>query len=169
MNEPTTEPEPTCDFGWSLGLIAKGYNAIVAAEAVDLPRGIRGYQVLYAVVNYDLPSQFALSDYLCIDRTVMPYVIDDLVDAELVQRQASPDDRRRKKVVITDRGASELRRIETRVHEAETRLLAALSKTEQATFIELASTIARALRDDTGSHDRSIPAAGMESSALGER
>ena len=78
------EHEETCDFGWSVGVLNKAYAEAVAPILDRIPRGVRGYQTLYAAATYDLPTQLALADYLIIDKSVMPYVVDDLVAAGLV-------------------------------------------------------------------------------------
>ncbi len=92
------EHEETCDFGWSVGVLNKAYAEAVAPILDRIPRGVRGYQTLYAAATYDLPTQLALAEYLLIDKSVMPYVVDDLVGAGLVRREPSPTDRRARRV-----------------------------------------------------------------------
>ena len=100
------EHEDTCDFGWSVGVLNKAYAEAVAPILDRIPRGVRGYQTLYAAATYDLPTQLALADYLIIDKSVMPYVVDDLVAAGLVRREPLPSDRRAITIVLTDRGTA---------------------------------------------------------------
>ena len=60
------------DFGWSLGVLLRGYRNLTAEAIGDFPHGVRGYQALFTVVHRDQPNQLALASYLGIDRTVMP-------------------------------------------------------------------------------------------------
>jgi DNA-binding MarR family transcriptional regulator len=136
----------TGDFGWSLGVLARRYRHAVAA-ACDVPHGPRGYDVLVAVVHGDQPNQLALAAHLGIDRTVMTYVIDDLVAAGLVERRQNPADRRSRKVVATALGAQTLTALEQRVSEAEAEILGALSEAERETFRTLLRRIAVDSRD----------------------
>jgi DNA-binding MarR family transcriptional regulator len=69
-------------------------EASVAAIIGDFPRGHRGYQVLSTTVNGKPLSQLALAAHLGTDRTIVTYLIDDLVEAGLVERQHNPADRR---------------------------------------------------------------------------
>jgi MarR family transcriptional regulator, transcriptional regulator for hemolysin len=49
-------------------------------------------------------SQAALAARLGIDRTVMTYLLDDLVTAGLVERRQDPGDRRTRSVAATEHG-----------------------------------------------------------------
>lgn len=66
-----------------------------------------------------MPNQSQLADYLGIDRSVLPYVIDDLAEAGLVERQSDPADRRARKVVATSLGVEPFRTLENTVSVAE--------------------------------------------------
>ena len=130
--------------GWPLGVLLRAYH-VAATDAIgDFPHGPRGYQVLATVVGDDQPSQLALAEYLSIDRTVMVYLIDDLVAAGMVERQPNPQDRRQKRVVATAKGKRTLADLDRRVAEAEHRVLAALDADERDTF----RTLLRRLADD---------------------
>lgn len=140
------EPEPDCDLGWSIGMLQRHYRTEVESCFGRVPRGSRGYQLLYAVIHKELPNQLALSEYLGIDRTVLPYVIDDLVEDGLVERQAADGDRRARKVVATDRGRSVFEEVESAVTDAEDAVLDALEPAERAEFRHLLSRLARRAR-----------------------
>lgn len=142
--------EPDCDLGWSVGMLTRHYKAQVQPCTADLPRGSRGYQVLYTVIYKDLPNQLRMAQYLGIDRSVLPYVIDDLVEAGLVERQPDPDDRRARKVVATPLGRETFQRLQDQVAGAEGAVLAALEPAEQAQFRALLSRLARQARDEAG-------------------
>ncbi|MFD1505615.1 winged helix-turn-helix transcriptional regulator [Georgenia yuyongxinii] len=134
------------DLGWSLGVLLRAYKDGVSAAVGACPHGHRGYQVLTTVVHGDQPSQLALAAYLGIDRTVMTYLIDDLVAAGLVERQLNPADRRQRKIVATGTGARTLADLERRVREAEDVTLAALEPPERDSFRALLRKVACDLR-----------------------
>jgi MarR family transcriptional regulator for hemolysin len=140
------EPRPS-NIGWSLGALLRAYHQATTAVIGDIPHGPRGYLVLSTVVHEDQPSQLALAEYLGIDRTVMTYLIDDLVDAGYVERQPNPRDRRQRRIVATKRGARTLDHLERRVNEAEDTVLAALDPAERATFSALLQRVACGVPD----------------------
>src|ERR687894_2874686 len=125
-----TEVPAREDFGWALGALLRSYRDLVSPVLGDLPHGQRGYQTLCEVVRCDQPSQLALANRLGIDRTVMTYLIDDLVEAGLVERQPNPRDRRQRLIVATPRGREAVAALCAQVAEAESRLLAALDARE---------------------------------------
>ncbi|MEU2351730.1 MarR family transcriptional regulator [Streptomyces misionensis] len=65
--------------------------------------------MLYTLVCKDMTNQSQSAGYLGIDRSVLPYVIDDLVETGLVERQPDPADRRARKAVATQPGIDTLR------------------------------------------------------------
>ncbi|MGY0498236.1 MarR family winged helix-turn-helix transcriptional regulator [Nocardia sp. FBN12] len=152
--------EVDCDLGWSIGMLMRHYQVQVQACVADLPRGARGYQLLYTVMYKDLPNQLQMAEYLGIDRSVLPYVIDDLVEAGLVERRPDQADRRARKVVVTPLGAETFERLQARVTAAEDAVLAALEPTEQTQFRSVLSRLARQARDATAPGGR--PAAEEE-------
>ncbi|NMR20052.1 MarR family winged helix-turn-helix transcriptional regulator [Cellulomonas fimi] len=138
--------ERTEDFGWSLVVLLRAYQAGVTAALGDVPHGHRGYQVLSTVVHGDQPSQLALAAHLGIDRTVMTYLIDDLVAAGLVERRPNPQDRRQRKIVATADGTRTLADLERRVDDAQDRILSALAPRERETLCTLVRRVARDTR-----------------------
>lgn len=151
-----TDDEDDCDLGWSIGMLMRQYRARVQPCLADVPRGARAYQLLYTVMNKNLPNQLQMAEYLGIDRTVLPYVIDDLVEAGLVERQADPTDRRARKVVATTLGAETFQRLQAEVGAAESAVLAALDPAEQEQFRSLLSRVARQARDEGRRDGRAV-------------
>lgn len=136
------------DLGWTLGLLLRTYRDHVGPVVADFPHGARGYQVLFEVVKGRQPSQLALANRLGIDRTVMTYLIDDLVDAGLVERRPNPHDRRQRQVVATPRGREVVADACERVHAAECDLLGALDEQERRRLRQLLSKAACAHAGD---------------------
>lgn len=127
----------TADLGRALSLLLRAHQEALSDVVGDFPYGQRGYQTLCEVVRCEQPSQLTLANRLGIDRTVMTYLIDDLVEAGLVERQANPDDRRQRRIVATKQGRAAVARLCKRVAEAESTLLSSLSAREQATLRRL--------------------------------
>lgn len=125
------------DLAWHLGMILRGHQTLFAQAVEEIPCSVRGYQMLSTVVHHDPANQQALGSHLGIDRTVLTYLIDDLVAAELVDRVPAPTDRRARKIVATPKGIELLQRLEKNVAEAEQSLLAGLEPEETAALAGL--------------------------------
>ncbi|MEU8107695.1 MarR family winged helix-turn-helix transcriptional regulator [Nonomuraea muscovyensis] len=146
-DEPSAEGVTEETFGWSLGVLLRAHQSSLLTVLGDFPHGPRGYHTLAAVVRGGQPSQLALAAHLGIDRTVMTYLLDDLVDAGLVERRLNPGDRRQRKIVATADGLSTFRTLEQRVREAEDSVLRALDPAERETFRSLIRRVACDVRD----------------------
>lgn len=133
---------PKEDFGWTLGVLVRNYQNASTAAMGEFPHGVRGYQVLVAVVSGEQPKQLALAQHLGIDRTVMTYLVDDFVEAGLVERQLNPADRRARIVVATAAGLSMLTELQRQVAEAEESVLGALEAGEREVFRTLLRRVA---------------------------
>ncbi len=137
----------TGNLGWSIGVLLRAYQSALHPVLAELPHGQRGYQVLSTVVHGDQPSQLALATHLGIDRTVMTYLIDDLVTAGLVERRLNEADRRQRKIVATAEGDRALALLEQRVRAAEDHALGALSPVERELLRALVNRVACDVRD----------------------
>jgi MarR family transcriptional regulator for hemolysin len=118
-------------LGWSIGVLFRAWQAGMANVLDDLPHGARGHQILEFVAEGTLPTQAALAAHLGIDRTVLTYVIDDLVAEGVIERQTDASDRRVRRLAVTEAGRSRLADADIRVAEAEIALLAGLAPQEQ--------------------------------------
>lgn len=168
-DSPTRPPEPgdsglADDFGWALGVLLRSYRDLVSGVLGDFPHGPRGYQVLSEVIRGQQPSQLALANRLGIDRTVMTYLIDDMVAAGLVERRPNPVDRRQRQVVATAAGKRTLAALCEQVVAAENAMLGALADDERELFRRLLLKAACG----TGTADHSADACEIIDSALRE-
>lgn len=143
--EKATGPSP---LGWGLTALLREWGARVKAAAADLPQGSRGYQVLREVIDSQPPNQATLAARLGIDRTVMTYLIDSLVESGLVERTPDPLDRRARRIVITEHGRNTVNEIDAHVAEAESGLLAALDPSEREQLLGLIERAAGGLVHD---------------------
>ncbi|MBY8873781.1 MarR family winged helix-turn-helix transcriptional regulator [Micromonospora sp. PLK6-60] len=138
---------PDQDLGWALGVLLRAYRDTLPPTLGDFPQGARGYQTLCEVVRAEQPSQLALAHRLGIDRTVMTYVIDDLVAANLVERQPNPSDRRQRRIVATPGGRDAVATLCGQVAAAEAAVLGALDEQERTVFRRLLAKAAGGLAD----------------------
>jgi DNA-binding MarR family transcriptional regulator len=130
------------DLGWTLSVVLRAYVKAAKTATADLPGGPRGHQVLAAAAREEPGSQSALAHRLGVDRTVMTYLLDDLVAVGLVERQPDPADRRNRRVVATARGRTVLAELDRRMRAAEDRLLAGLDDAERRALRELLQRVA---------------------------
>lgn len=124
-------------LGWSLTVLLREWSARVEEVSRDLPHGVRGYQVLSAVVHEAPPTQAALAGRLGIDRTVMTYLLDKFEGCGLVERRQDPADRRARRIVPTDHGRRVLADLDARVAQAEDELLSGLVPEDRQVLMAL--------------------------------
>lgn len=125
------------DFGWLLGQALHAHITVTKRAAEALPSGHRGYQVLSAAVHESARNQIEMARQLGLDRTVMVYLVDDLVKAGLVERRPDPCDRRNRLIVATDLGRARLADVSKAMERAEAHLLAPLEEPERETLRQL--------------------------------
>ena len=142
--ERVSTPAPPGELGWSLGMVLRGYQSRFEEAVEGMPSGVRGFQILSTVVHRDPPNQQALGAHLVIDRTVLTYLLDNLVEEGIVERIPDPADRRARKIVATAKGRSMLAEYEERVDAAEVDLLSSI---DQSTTEALRSVIGRLAMD----------------------
>lgn len=122
------------DLGWALGVLLRGYAKGAEAVIAGVPGGPRGYQVLTSAVDGTASTQLALANKLGIDRTVMTYLLDDLEEAGLIERQPDPADRRARRLVATEAGRDRLCDLQRHLRHVEDRVLGVLPEPERAQF-----------------------------------
>ncbi|PZG03049.1 MarR family winged helix-turn-helix transcriptional regulator [Nonomuraea aridisoli] len=133
------------NLGWSLGMILRAWQEEVDEMLRGMPGSSRGYHVLSAVAHGEPQRQRTLAEQLVIDRTVLTYLIDDLVEAGLVERQPDLQDRRARRIVATERGRRVLAEAENRVSAAEERILSGLAPAERLILRTIAVRAATAI------------------------
>ncbi|WP_129668566.1 MarR family winged helix-turn-helix transcriptional regulator [Phytoactinopolyspora endophytica] len=135
------------DLGWALGRVFRAYVKMFDAAFDQLPGGPRGFHILTATTKAAPRNQLALAQHLGVDRTVMTYLLDDLVEAGLVERQADPTDRRARLVVATERGRELQQRLESHLAAAEDHLLSSLDEAGRSTLRVLLRQVAERVQD----------------------
>jgi len=147
---------PGSDLGWVLGVILRRWHEQVERAVEDLPHGARGFQILSIVGHNPPPTQSGLAKHLNIDTTVMPYIIDALEAAGLLERRTDERDRRVRRIVITPRGRSVLADLEDRVRAAEDELFKDVPADARAAFQAQALRLAMSIHASDPSIDPCI-------------
>ena len=136
-----------CDFGWSLTVLAQHYEKLTIKLFASVPKGMRGYHVLYTVVAQAPETQQEISDYLGLDRAALIQVIHALEERKLIYRETDPHDKRIRIIKATDKGIGFLKRIQLQLNDAENELFASLSPSESHILRLLTSDIANSWKN----------------------
>lgn len=152
---------PDTPLGWSIGVLFRAWQDGVTKALGDLPHGARGFQILLTVTHDEPPTQAALAAHLGIDRTVLTYVLDDLVEAGLLERQVDPADRRVRRLAATATGRTLIADLETRVGAAERQILTGLTDAEQRALRSGLERAAAAIHRGDPGHDACSVAADL--------
>ncbi|WP_229907538.1 MarR family winged helix-turn-helix transcriptional regulator [Amycolatopsis oliviviridis] len=125
------------NLGWLLGQVCRAHGAALASAVSGIPHGLRGFQALCGAVHGSARNQAQLGRQLDVDRTVMVYLVDDLVAAGLVERVVDPDDRRNKLIQGTEAGRKLLDTTKAAILAAEAEVLAPLEHKDQDRFRDM--------------------------------
>lgn len=144
------------DLGWALATLLRAH--VRAAELVlsDLPGGARAYRLLEASAAHPLPSQLALAEATGLDRTVVTYLLDDLVAAGLVERQADPNDRRARRIVVTPTGVTRLADFRQRLSLVAQHVCEALDEDDALQLRRLLDRAAHGVREAESTNCRHV-------------
>ena len=140
MAEPYASPEVLPSHRVPAHL-ARRFNQIclgVTAEILggeDLTPMLFG--VLVAVVEQPGRGQRQVAERMGVDVVNFGQMIDELEGKGLVERKIDPDDRRARKLYVTERGAALRRRLSPDLISAQQRLLAPLAPDERRALLDL--------------------------------
>ena len=140
MAEPHASPEVLPSHRVPAHL-ARRFNQIclgVTAEILsgeDLTPMIFG--VLVAVVEQPGRGQRQVAERMGVDVVNFGQMIDELEGKGLVERKIDPDDRRARKLYVTERGGALRRRLRPSLLAAQERLLAPLSPEERTALLDM--------------------------------
>ncbi|HEX7306823.1 MarR family winged helix-turn-helix transcriptional regulator [Lentzea sp.] len=128
-------------------MIAPLQRALIAAELPVLrAHGLSmwGYVVLDALEGQPVRTQAALAEFIGADKSRIIAVLDELENAELLERTRDPSDRRARFVAITDEGRRKHAAVQTDIQRNEDRVLAQLPASDREAFVR-ALTVLSAL------------------------
>lgn len=107
----------------------------ISVGDLDVTPGLFGALIVIEA-NPDL-KQTDLARAVQLDRSTVVTLVDNLERRQLVERRASPTDRRSNALRLTEQGSTLLRTLKRRVAAHEKRLIANLTADERTTLISL--------------------------------
>lgn len=142
-----SEPNEIGALGPLVGYHLRRASAAFASDFAAAVEGTGMRQVLVGILAVVSGSpginQGAVGRVLGIKRANMVSLINELVDAGLIDREVDPGDRRAFSLSITKAGRATLKDSLTRIAAHEQRMLAGFSETEKATLLDLLGRIER--------------------------
>jgi DNA-binding MarR family transcriptional regulator len=126
---------------WLLNQVALPAQRIVADALGSVGARRQHYSVLSALDEFGPASQAALGRRCGIDRSDMVALVNELSEADRLERTPDPDDRRRNVIAITAAGRELLAELDRLLEGAQDDLLAPLSPPERAELIRLLDAV----------------------------
>ncbi|MDT3734761.1 MAG: MarR family transcriptional regulator [Denitratisoma sp.] len=136
-------------IGYQLRLAQLAVFGDFAAELKDFDISPGRFGVLVLISANPGMTQSLLASATQLDRSTMVAVIDQLEARGLVERRASPTDRRSNALVLTAEGEKLLRQLKRRIKQHETRIAAAMTPAETAKLVDLLTRIRSKLQAGT--------------------
>ncbi len=128
-------------IGYQLRLAQLAVFGDFAAELKEFDISPGRFGVLVLISANPGMTQSLLASATQLDRSTMVAVIDQLESRDLVERRASPIDRRSNALVLTPEGENLLKLLKRRIKKHEARIAAAMTPAETATLVELLTRI----------------------------
>ncbi|MEI9936642.1 MAG: MarR family transcriptional regulator [Pseudomonadota bacterium] len=110
---------------------------LLTARSTPSDKIRRTYAVLTVLGEQPGCSQAELAELLCINRTIMVNLLDELEEEGLVRRARGAEDRRRNRLEVTARGHTQQERFEAVIEEGEMSLTKSLATAERARLASL--------------------------------
>ena len=121
--------------------LARRFNQICLGVTAEILSGENLtpmlFGVLVAVVEQPGRGQKQVAERMGVDVVNFGQMIDELEGKGLVERKIDPDDRRARKLYVTERGASLRRRLRPAALAAQERLLAPLDPDERIALLDM--------------------------------
>ncbi len=128
-------------IGYQLRLAQLAVFGDFAAELKEFDISPGRFGVLVLISANPGMTQSLLASATQLDRSTMVAVIDQLEARGLVERRASPTDRRSNALVLTEPGEKLLKLLKRRIKQHEARIATAMTPAETATLVELLTRI----------------------------
>ncbi len=128
-------------IGYQLRLAQLAVFDDFAAELKDFDVSPGRFGVLVLISANPGMTQSLLASATHLDRSTMVAVIDQLETRGLVERRASPTDRRSNALVLTAEGEKLLKQMKRRIKQHEARIAEAMTPAEWETLVELLGRI----------------------------
>lgn len=145
------EPIPECLGQWTGNLLywVSSLGAQYYAQVVT-PLGLTPSQiaVLQVLDSEGVMRQARLTDRTRIDKATMVGLLNDLEEQGLIERRASPSDKRAFDIYLTEKGGERVRQIEEVSQDAENQFYGVLSTQERQTLRALLSRLITRTTED---------------------
>ena len=128
-------------IGYQLRLAQLAVFEDFAADLIEFDISPGRFGVLVLISANPGMTQSLLASATQLDRSTMVAVIDQLEARGLVERRASPTDRRSNALVLTAEGEKLLKQLKRRIKQHEARIASAMTPAETATLVELITRI----------------------------
>jgi DNA-binding MarR family transcriptional regulator len=128
--------------GFLLTMVRGGTLAICTEALAPMDLHVKQFGMLLVLATEGPHSQQYLSEWTRMDRTTMVALVDSLEERGYVRRERNPEDRRAYLVTISPEGRRALRRAQTAMAKAESRVLDSLNKSETKQLLELLAKVA---------------------------
>ncbi len=133
-------------IGYQLRLTQLSVFGDFAADLKDYDISPGRFGVLVLISANPGITQSRLAAAAQLDRSTMVAVIDHLEARSLVERRASPTDRRSNALVLTPAGEALLKLMKRRIKDHEARIAAAMTPDETETFVALLTRVRERLQ-----------------------
>ncbi|MEU9804531.1 MarR family winged helix-turn-helix transcriptional regulator [Mycobacterium sp. NPDC050853] len=147
---PDDYPRPQGLFGPLFEILLRRMHVEVDAELGKHALRLLHMGALNVLDAAGTQSQADLAEALRVDKTTMVGLLNDLEAIGFVERQRSPEDRRRHDVVMTPLGKRRNAEMVEVLRDAETRVLSALSATQRCELFVLLEKAFLAASGGTG-------------------
>lgn len=118
--------------GYLLAVAAHRFREHFERSLEPLGLHVRHFGILATIRHFGPLPQQRLVDSVCIDRSTMVALVDELEKAGLVERRPDPDDRRAHRVQLTHQGDSALDEASMHLERIEEDLLSGLDEVEMS-------------------------------------
>ena len=122
--------------------IGRYVSRAAAEEFGDSATAVHGWVIRYLykhreedVFQRDLETQFSVR------RSTMTSILQLMEKKGLLEKQAVPDDKRLKKLILTPKAIEIQRRMELQIHRLEERMQEGITEEELATFLSVAAKL----------------------------
>lgn len=127
--------------GFLLAMAAHRFRDALERALVPRNLQVKHFGILATLHHLGPMPQQRLVDSVCIDRSTMVGLVDELEAAGLVERRPDPADRRAHRVHLTDRGSMAFAEAEGDARRIEDELLAVLDARERAELRRLLALV----------------------------
>lgn len=107
----------------------------------DLDLNIDQFTMLFFISEKDASTQQDIANHFMRDKSIVLRQVNTLIDMHYVVRVTDKEDKRKKNLILTEKGSELLQLLKRLSHEVSAELLNGISEEEQGTFESVISKI----------------------------